>query len=147
MAGSTPADAASLENYLLCPTVQVARLAVDSPLRLAYDNVTKTVAVASMSLQDAMSARTASLPSHSVLYSFNATTRQLRTRIAVTTSRGVVDMEGLSARNGFILSGGFNSQVSLTLFAYALIGVHDSFGKTIIRQPRGSVHKALWPKP
>lgn len=85
-----------------------------APLRLAYDDKTNTVAVASMDLNEALAAMAKGAnvqPASSLLTSFDAKTRAKRVSRAVATARGPVNMEGLAARGGYLLSGGFNTQV------------------------------------
>lgn len=92
---------------------QVGELQVPSPLRLAYDKSSNTVVVASMSLNDALAAMRSGKPAASKLTSFNASTRRMVVQRAITTPRGTVNAEGMTAAAGLVLTGGYNTQVWL----------------------------------
>jgi hypothetical protein len=98
---------------------QVHTISVPFPLRLAYEPVTDTVAVASLDLAAALergkmrpdakpwAAETLTEPN---LYVFAAGSRKLQGSVVVRTSRrGVVNMEGLHAADGFIYAPGFDT--------------------------------------
>lgn len=98
---------------------QVHTISVPFPIRLAYEPVTDTVAVASLDLAAALeraklrpngkpcAAETLKEPN---LHVFAAGSRKLQGSVVVRTSRrGVVNMEGLHAADGFIFAPGFDT--------------------------------------
>jgi len=107
----------------------IAQHSVFSPLRLAFDSVTNTVAVASLD-QAAAAERLKSRKSFEEpvpvdnspnLWSFDATSRKLLRQTAVATSqRGQINLESLEAGDGFIFAPGYDSQAVAILDAKSL---------------------------
>jgi hypothetical protein len=110
-----PSGPSARHYHALSPlalTQQVAQVKVPAPLRLAYDDTSKSIVVASMDLTDALeSMAKGARSSSSLITSFDAASRRQRVQRAVETKRGTANMEGLAARGGYVLSGGYNSQV------------------------------------
>jgi hypothetical protein len=103
-------------------------LSVPSPMRLAYDRASDTVAVASLNLAMTLEqAKSKQVPIDN-LFSFDANTRQLRQKISLSTSkRGLVNMEGLYAANGLIFAPGFDSAAVAVVDAASLVIVAEVY--------------------
>mmetsp|Transcript_21975 Transcript_21975/g.41915 ORF Transcript_21975/g.41915 Transcript_21975/m.41915 type:complete len:483 (-) Transcript_21975:84-1532(-) len=104
------------ENLKLVATVSN----IPNPLRMAYDKVTKRVGVASLDLDAALDRSKAWKGNKPPAWDgqqgqinfriFNASTRALQREVSLhTRERGLVNMEGLFAADGFFVTGGFDT--------------------------------------
>lgn len=117
------------------PTV---RISVPFPLRLAWDAVANTVAVASLNLNGVMAADP---EVENKLRIFDARSKKLITTLQLTTERGVVNMEGfhafVSQGRGYFVTGGFDTQTIVVL--------EGATGEIVMQiyMPRCSTEKGL----